>query len=468
LKVIAFTGRRPFAGQILGPFRQALLACFLHLPVYCLGQLYDMIPLLLLIGSGAAAYMVYRARHVPNPRRRWRRFRAPGTVSLDEEGCRAIEGTYRVVAGREFVGSTMVVRWSYSVEGGQKLHHLSFFSEKDGTYFVCTARGTGPRILLLGYWRQLAAAAAGTVRLQGLILPPHIDGGSLQLAGRWGNGNWKPRRMLQLERISGLPELPSFHIIAHRGGARNVDFLPVAENSVAMLLMAARLGATGVEIDVHWTKDAVPVLAHDSFLAFDSVRTLFFAGYIRNYTLAKLRRFRLRKGGRIPTLREALETVLHRTPLELVWLDIKEPKPLDDIRALQQEYMQRAASMGRKLEILIGVCDKEVLARFEALPGYAGLPSLCEMEPEVARGMQAKVWAPQYTSGPQPETVFSMQADGHRVFVWSLDHPMMIRYYMEQSPFDGLVTNAAPVVSHWWWTTGGNRLLLPASTQTNP
>jgi glycerophosphoryl diester phosphodiesterase len=411
-----------------------------------------MIPLLLLVG-GAAAYVVYRARHVPNPRRRWRRFRAAGTAALDVAEYQRLEGVYRVVAGRDFVGGTMVVRWSYSVEGGQKLHHLSFFSENDGTYFVCTARSAGPRILLLGYWRQLAAAVAGTVRLEGLLLPPHIDSGGLQLAGRWGKGNWKPRRMLHLERLSGFPELPPFHIIAHRGGARNVDFLPVAENSIAMLLMAARLGATGVEVDVHWTKDGVPVLAHDSFLAFDSVRTLFFAGYIRNHTLAQLRRFRLRKGGRIPTLQEALETIVYCTPLELVWLDIKEPKPLDEVRALQLEYMKRAAAIGRRMEILIGVCDKEVQARFESLPDHIELPSLCELEPEVARRMHANVWAPQYTSGPQPDTVMNMQEEGHRVFVWSLDHPMMIRYYMEQSPFDGLVTNAAPVAAHWWFTS---------------
>ncbi|TCJ13160.1 glycerophosphodiester phosphodiesterase [Flaviaesturariibacter flavus] len=417
-----------------------------------------MIPLLLLLGGAATAYIVYRARHVRNPRRRWRRFRAPGTAPLDGAACRRLEGVYRVTAGQDFVGGTMVLRWSYTVERGKLLHHLSFFSERDGTYFVCAGRSQGPHILLSGYWRKLTAAAAGTVRLEGLELPPHLDDGNLQLAGSCGTGNRRPRRLLQLERVAPLPQLPPFHIIAHRGGARNVDFLPVAENSLPMLLMAAQLGATGVEIDIRWTSDDVPVLAHDSFLAFDSVRTPFFAGFIRQQTLAELRRIRLRKGGRVPTLREALETVVYCTPLELVWLDIKEPHPLDEVVALQQEYQQRAAAIGRRVEILIGIAAKETREQFEQLPDYRQIPSLCELDPEAVRALGSVVWAPQYTGGPQPEAVAEMQQEGHRVFVWSLDHPMMIRFYMDQSPLDGLVSNAAPVVAHWWWTSAiGNR-----------
>ncbi|RYZ22447.1 MAG: glycerophosphodiester phosphodiesterase [Chitinophagaceae bacterium] len=412
-----------------------------------------MVPLLLLLGGAATAYIVYRARHVPNPKRRWRRFRAPGTVPLDAAACRRLEGIYRVTAGQDFLGATMVLRWSYTVEGGSLLHHLSFFSEKDGTYFVCAGRSQGARILLSGYWRKLSAAAAGIIRLEGLELPPQLGGANPQLAGHAGTGNRKPRRLVQLERIAPLPDLPPFHIIAHRGGARNVDFLPVAENSLAMLLMAARLGATGVEIDIRWTRDKVPVLAHDSFMAFDSVRTAFFAGFIHQHTLSELRRIRLRKGGQVPTLREALETIVYRTPLELVWLDIKEPQPLDEVVALQQEYQQRAVAIGRRVEILIGVSAKEMREQFERLPGYRETPSLCELEPEVARELSSDVWAPQYTGGPQPEAVAEMQHEGRRVYVWSLDHPMMIRFYMEQSPFDGLVTNAAPVVAHWWWTS---------------
>ncbi|RYY39265.1 MAG: glycerophosphodiester phosphodiesterase [Chitinophagaceae bacterium] len=401
-----------------------------------------MIPLLLLAG-GVTAWIVYKARHVPLPRRRWQRFRAPGTRDLDAASCQALEGVYRVTAGSEFFGESAVLKWTYTRIGASMQQHLSLFCAQDGAYLVCGARTDGRANLLHGYWRKLSASGTGTVRLE--------QRGE-RLSGFYGKRNQRPGLLFSLQRVGPLPQTSPFQIIAHRGGARNVDFLPVAENSLAMLLMAARLGATGVEIDVRWTKDDVPVLAHDSFLAFDSVKTPLFKGFIADHTLAELRRIRLRKGGQVPTLREALDAVLHRTPLEVVWLDIKEPRDLRDVLALQQEYLKEAARIGRRLEIFIGVPDKDIRAHFLALPDYRNIPSLCELEPAQAEELNADVWAPQYTGGPQPEPVAAQQAQGRRVFLWSLDSPVMIQYYMSRSPLDGLVTNAAPVLAHWWWT----------------
>ncbi|TCZ72261.1 glycerophosphodiester phosphodiesterase [Flaviaesturariibacter aridisoli] len=403
-----------------------------------------MIPFLLLAG-GVAAWIAYKARHVPVPRRRWRRFRAPGTRDLDAPACQALEGIYRITAGSDFFGETAVLKWTYTRNGDTVQQHLSFFCAQDGAYLVCTARADANATLLHGYWRKLSASGTGTVRLE-------------QRGKRWvgfyGKRNQRPGHLFSLERTGPLPASDTFQIIAHRGGARNVDFLPVSENSLAMLLMAARLGATGVEIDVRWTKDDVPVLAHDSFLAFDSVHNALFKGFIGDHTFAELRHIRLRKGGQVPSLREALEAVLYRTPLQVVWLDIKEPHDLAVVYDLQQEFLREAARIGRKLEVFIGIPDKDIRAKFEALPDPVSIPSLCELDPEVAESLQANVWAPQYTGGPQPDAVATQQAQGRRVFVWSLDSPLMIRYYLGRSPFDGLVTNAAPVVAHWWYTEG--------------
>ncbi|RYD92134.1 MAG: hypothetical protein EOP50_13160, partial [Sphingobacteriales bacterium] len=288
-----------------------------------------MIPFLLLAG-GVTAWIVYKARHVPVPRRRWRRYRAPGMRDLDAPACQALEGIYRVTAGSEFFGQTAVLKWTYTRNGDSVQQHLSLFCAQDGAYLVCGGRSDGNTTLLHGYWRKLSASGTGTVRLE--------QKGN-RLVGFYGKRNQRPGLLFALERTNQLPARQDFQIIAHRGGARNVDFLPVSENSLAMLLMAARLGATGVEIDVRWTKDEVPVLAHDSFLAFDSVRNAVFKGFIGDHTLAELRRIRLRKGGQVPTLREALEAIVRRTPLEVVWLDIKEPHALDDVYALQREFL---------------------------------------------------------------------------------------------------------------------------------
>ncbi|RYY99431.1 MAG: glycerophosphodiester phosphodiesterase [Chitinophagaceae bacterium] len=418
-----------------------------------------MIPALpvFLLAAGAAAYIAYKARHVPIPHRRWGRFRAPGTRSLDATTCDLLQGRYEIREGGAFFGSNAVLRWTYTAEGRRRhlRYHLSLFCEKEGAFLVCEGRRLGDTIMLYGYWRQLSGLSTGTVRLRAYTTGLPGAEGPFRFEGVFGKGRERPLLPLVLEGGGGLADVPPFAIIAHRGGARNVDFLPAAENSIGMLLMAARLGATGVEVDIRWTKDGVPVLAHDAFLAFDSAQVNLFAGFIHRHTLAQLRRIRLRKGGRVPTLEEALDAILYRTPLEVVWLDIKDDHDLTQVRTLQAKYMQRAAAMGRSLHIYMGIPDKAVRKRFEALEDHKLLPSLCELEPEDARALNANVWAPQYTGGPQPDAVAAVQAEGRRVFLWSLDDPRMIDYYMSCSPFDGMVTNAAPVLAYWLYTALG-------------
>jgi glycerophosphoryl diester phosphodiesterase len=403
-----------------------------------------MLPYILLAG-GVVAWLYMKSRYVPEPRRRWKRFMDKAATPMQAMDCEKMQGIYLVREGSEFFGQKAVIRASYTMHNSAPVHHISIFFEKDSSFIVSEGRRFGDRFLLSGYWRKLTGSGTGVVR---------IETNGSKLVGKYGHGSHSPKNFFVLDRVADLPVKRPFHLIAHRGGGRNVDFLPAAENSVGMLLMAARLGATGVEIDVRWTKDLVPVLSHDDFMAFDSVRTRFFAGFIGKHTLKELRRIRLRKGGRIPTLQEALEAVLYRTPLELVWLDIKEPHDLGEIAAMQAEYMQRAKEIGRKLEIFIGIPDDKVQMRYEELPALQEFPSLCEMSPEVARKLKSAIWAPQYTKGPQQEIVKNMQAAGFRVFVWSLDQTETIGYYLDRTPFDGVVSNAMPVAAYWWWMEG--------------
>jgi glycerophosphoryl diester phosphodiesterase len=249
-----------------------------------------------------------------------------------------------------------------------------------------------------------------------------------------------------------LPVKPPLQIIGHRGGARNVDFLHVSENTTDMMKMAAQLGANGVEIDVRKTKDGVPVIFHDSFLSIHTVRGKVYGGLIHNYTLKELQAVELRKGGRVPTLQECLHTILYETPLETVWLDIKKECDLGKIQKLQKQYMDRAAIIGRQLTIYIGIPDKALLKCFTSLDDYQNIPSLTEMDPSVATQINAQVWAPQYTNGTQKENVERMRNEGRKAFVWSLDSKPMIDHYLQDGGFDGVVTNTPSVVIHWYYT----------------
>jgi glycerophosphoryl diester phosphodiesterase len=86
-------------------------------------------------------------------------------------------------------------------------------------------------------------------------------------------------------------------IIAHRCGG-----MLAAENSLAGLAAAARIGCRGVEFDAMLSADGVPVLMHDDTLD----RTTNGRGPVGALTVAELRRVDL-GGEPVPLLAEALE-----------------------------------------------------------------------------------------------------------------------------------------------------------------
>ena len=94
-------------------------------------------------------------------------------------------------------------------------------------------------------------------------------------------------------------------IWAHRGAS---GYAP--ENTVEAFCLAAQMGADGVELDVHLTKDGQLVVAHDETI--DRVSDA--CGKIADYTLDELKQFNFNKTHpnyakvcRIPTLQEVLD-----------------------------------------------------------------------------------------------------------------------------------------------------------------
>lgn len=103
-------------------------------------------------------------------------------------------------------------------------------------------------------------------------------------------------------------------IFAHRGSAGTHP-----ENTMAAFREAERVGADGIELDVHLTKDNEVVVIHDS----TADRTTNGTGEMRNLTLKELRKLdaglnysKKYKGERIPALKEVLSWMQENT-LEL-------------------------------------------------------------------------------------------------------------------------------------------------------
>ena len=111
------------------------------------------------------------------------------------------------------------------------------------------------------------------------------------------------------------PKLPRPLIIAHRGAS---GYAP--ENTLAAIEKAITLGAHMVELDIHQSKDGIPIVLHDSSLW----RTAGVRRNVGSLTLQELKRLEVGswfnpqfQDQRIPTLEEVLDRVQNRILLNL-------------------------------------------------------------------------------------------------------------------------------------------------------
>lgn len=236
------------------------------------------------------------------------------------------------------------------------------------------------------------------------------------------------------------------------GGGRNNDLLPASENSIELIPLASQLGANGIEIDVKYTKDSVPVLYHDDRINDRLTNKTTIEGPIEDYSFAELQNeVKLKRGGKIPTLRQALEAVLYKTPLEFVWLDCKFKGSLEKVIALQNEFTTRAEGMGRRLEIFIGIPDEDVFNNFTKIPNHKTISSLCELDTLKFMQANASIWAPSWTKGHQDAEVGAIHAKGKKAVVWTVDIPDKIKECMYEADFDGLCTNRPTMAAYYYY-----------------
>jgi glycerophosphoryl diester phosphodiesterase len=393
----------------------------------------------------------------PVPVLKWNDFEIAAKLSYGLQ--QNLEGIYSIDEGDNFFGPAAVVKTSYIITGTDTLFHISFFFASDASYVIFEGRRNDSTILLDGYWRKMVNTETGRMRLTisyfdgaenifNGIQP--VDGDTLKIKGSYGFDNDLPENKITFNFSRRLNTSRPFKILAHRCGGRTSDLLPASENSLGMILLASRFGSEGVEMDVRLTRDGIPVLYHDDDLNLRLIQDNGLVGSIEDYSYNQLSTMvRLIDGQKIPTLRDALETVLYQTSLEFVWLDTKNTSSLSQIHDLQQEFKQKAAQAGRSLEIVIGIPDDGQRDRFLALPGYQGINSLCELGIDDARLIHADYWAPRWTSGLQNAEVAAMHSEGREVIVWTLDEPQYIFQYISQGNFDGILTNYPSLTAYY-------------------
>lgn len=157
-------------------------------------------------------------------------------------------------------------------------------------------------------------------------------------------------------------------IFAHRGASA---YAP--ENTLEAFELAAKMGADGVELDVHMTRDGELVVAHDEEIG----RVANGLGLICNMTVAELKKHRFNRthpefrDATIPTLREVYE-LLKPTGLEIN-TELKTSR-------IRYEHMEEKCV---RLADELGMTERVLYSSFN----HASLRLLKRIDPKVRVGL---------------------------------------------------------------------------------
>lgn len=372
-----------------------------------------------------------------------------------------LEGVYRIIKDKKEFGELAALSSSYTIEGGKKRYYITFFLEGNGLYIICEARRVRYKIVMEGYWVDPVLNETGVATFSirrfngaGKLLNEKDKAHPLTIIikGRLVTGKGRKTKKLIVRFRKKLPVNREFYTIAHRGGGRNIDYLPHSENSLEMLRLASRLGASSVEIDVRLTEDKVPVLFHDAVLSAVTIQDYFLLEPLDQLSLEETRMLRLKKGEMMPTLEEALDVLLNETPIKVVWLDIKYIGNLQPVRDLQMQYLNKAATLNREFMIYIGVPEPAILNNLAALEDFTQIPSLLELEPEDVLSVNADVWAPKWTGGFRNNEAAQLKEAGKKLFVWTVNDPEAIKNYIDKTIYNGVASDVPFTVAFYYFT----------------
>jgi len=192
----------------------------------------------------------------------------------------------------------------------------------------------------------------------------------------------------------------SIEIIGHRGNP--VRF---PENTLPSLLGAVEAGARSVEFDVRVAACGTPVVFHDATLE----RTTDGAGRLEDWTLAQLRELDAGswfdpsfRGTRVPTLEEALDSLLPSAPkarVHRVYVEVKGVRESGDLSRLLDTF-RRTGSLDRVVLISL---DFPLLMEVRALAPSLVLGFVAEDEDALAEALPLVRQDPRSILDPKQE-----------------------------------------------------------------
>ena len=277
---------------------------------------------------------------------------------------------------------------------------------------------------------KLSGANAGLFRLKANKL--YILKGSIKTEIKWFDltivAETKSGSVQQTFRLV-KDEFIRNGVIAHRGAWKNTG---VAENSIAALQQAIRLGCQGSEFDVHMSVDSVPVINHDPTIQGQTIYTS---------SSAKLMALKLASGENMPSLESFLKAGMTQNNTKLI-LEIK--PTINKERALQltKKVMDVVIKLKAQAWIDYISFDYAICMELMRLDPYVRVAYLNgDKSPEMLAA--DKLWGLDYNQSvyqKNPDWIAQAKQKGLTINAWTVNDPALLKSFLDQK-IDFITTN---------------------------
>lgn len=224
-------------------------------------------------------------------------------------------------------------------------------------------------------------------------------------------------------------------IIAHRGASSEAP-----ENTLSSIRRALEIGVDYIELDVHLTRDGVPVISHDPHIKSHTASTL----PIEAMTLAQLKEFDVGHwfdkdfvDERIPTLAEVLALPRGTTSL---MIELKKSGS-DSFLLVQKTLEAIDLAQPQPGKLLIGSFDLEMIAFVQQLKPSQPLIGLMESLELVEQFKKMSINHMAFDFALLDQTIIhNLKKEGITVWTYTVDDPAHIQLLIQQR-IDGIITN---------------------------
>lgn len=218
-------------------------------------------------------------------------------------------------------------------------------------------------------------------------------------------------------------------VIAHRGAWKNTG---AAENSIAALQHAIRLGCQGSEFDVHMTADSVPVINHDP-----TIQGL----TIASSSSDQLEKLKLSSGENMPTLEAYIKAGLGQNNTKLV-LEIKPTTSKERALQLTRKVVQTVKDLKAQAWIDYISFDYNICLELNRLDPYARVAYLNGDKSPAALAAD-KLWGFDYHFNvfkKNEHWIDEAKQKGLTINAWTVNDEAMLKWFLSKD-IDFITTN---------------------------